>query len=273
MNSDSTLGFRRFRSKLGELSRLYWFHFINSEAGVAHAKTLNQNEALVPQLTIEFPPSMFSLTASEYVAISDEIINRTRLYLLMVCSANLESYLHEVTFAYLASIGHAVNPTKLDEVGEALGNPILGFSSIPKPLAYAEKLFGVDLSPHRAEWNNFYKLRCAVAHSGGVMTARSKKELSSMKNIQLHGHIGISWGELSKAFKSADKIVAIIDEKLRGKEIKLAEILRELTFLKGENNFPNEADVWEFLHENYGLTNIKQPFRKEIMLQIYGKLI
>lgn len=237
------------------------------------AKTLIQNSAIVPQLTLSFQMKMLPLTAAEYILACDELIDRTRLQLLMVCSANLESYLHDVTFCYLAGLGHSTAPDKLDEIGEALGKPILGFASVPAPLKYAEKLFKVDLSPHRAKWTHFYKLRCAVAHSGGVMTARQRKELSSMKSLPLHSHIGISWNDLFDAFKSADSIVAIIDEKLRGREIKLAEILRELTFLKQSNSLPSSADVWEFLHKSYGLTGIKQQYQKQVMLAIYDKPI
>lgn len=269
-SSESTLAFRRFRSKLGELSQLYWFHLLNSEMGLQKANTLNKAQSIVDQVKPSFSKGMFSQTAAEYAEMSTEMIERTRLHLLLLCSANLESYLHDITFAYLAGKGYSKKADELNEIGTALGSPILGYASVPKPLIYAEKLFDVDLSEFRKKWNLFYKIRCVVAHSGGVMTARAKKDLGSMKTPDLHKHLGLTWAALFEALQSADLIVSRIDEKVRSKEITLAEILLELTLLKNTKAMPSKDKVWEFLHKEYGMTNTKKRFRKQVLSSIYN---
>lgn len=78
-NPESTISFRRFRSNNSELSRLYWFHTLNSEMGLDKAKSLNQSQAIAPQVITGFTANMFTLTMAEYVAMSDEMHNRMRL--------------------------------------------------------------------------------------------------------------------------------------------------------------------------------------------------
>ena len=269
-NPESTISFRRFRSKNSELSRLYWFHSLNSEMGLDKAQSLNQSQAIAPQVTTGFTAKMFTLTTADYVAISAEMHNRMRLQLLLICSANLESYLNDISFAYIASLGHASSPTKLNEIGEALGRPILEVASVPRPLAYAEKLFDVDLGALRTQWNHLYKLRCVVAHSGGVMTARSKKDLSQMPTPPLNTHLGLTWDELSKALDSAYKIVTKIDTKLRTREVKAAELQRELFLLKEAKDLPPEKDISSFLYKQYGIKAARQKFGKDLLASPYA---
>jgi hypothetical protein len=268
-NPESTISFRRFRSKNSELSRLYWFHSLNSEMGLDKAKSLNQSQAIATQVTTGFTAKMFTLTTTEYVAISDEMHNRMRLQLLLVCSANLESYLNDIAFAYIASQGHVASPTKLNEIGEALGRPILEVASVPKPLAYAEKLFDVDLGALRTQWNNLYKLRCVVAHSGGVMTARSKRELSQIATPPLNAHLGLTWAELAKALDSAYQIVTKIDKKVRTQEVKAAELQRELFLLKEVNGLPPEKKINTFLFNQYGIKSARKKFGNVLLESAY----
>lgn len=268
-NNESTISFRRFRSKNSELSRLYWFHALNSEIGLEKAQSLKQGEAIAPQITTGLTAKMFALTTAEYIAISAEMHNRMRLQLLLICSANLESYLNDIAFAYIASLGHTSSPIKLNEIGEALGRPILDVASVPRPLAYAEKLFGVDLGTLLAQWKNFYKLRCVVAHSGGVMTARSKKDLSQMSTPPLNAHLGLTWDELSKALDSAYKIVKKIDAKVRTREVKAAELQRELFLLKESNDLPAKRDLGTFLYKQYGIRAARQKFGETLLASPY----
>lgn len=269
-NPESTISFRRFRNKNSELSRLYWFHSLNSEIGLIQAKSLIQKQAIAPQVTTGFTADMFTLTTAEYVAISGEMQNRTRLQLLLVCSANLESYLNDIAFAYIASLGHVASPTKLNEVGEALGRPILDVASVPRPLAYAEKLFDVDLGALRTQWIQFYKLRCVVAHSGGVMTARSKRELSQLATPPLNTHLGLTWSELAASLDSAYQIVTKIDKKVRTREVKAAELLRELFLLKETNELPPKKKIDSFLFDKYGIKAARQKFGNALLESPYA---
>lgn len=269
-NSESTISFRRFRSKNSELSRLYWFHSLNSEIGLDKAQTLNQSQAIAPQVAAGLTAKMFTMTTAEYVAISEEMHNRMRLQLLLICSANLESYLNDIAFAYIASLGHAASPTKLNEIGEALGRPILEVASVPRPLAYAEKLFDVDLGALRTQWSHLYKLRCVVAHSGGVMTARSKRDLSQIPTPPLNKHLGLTWAELAKALGSAYKIVTKIDKKVRTREVKAAELRRELFLLKEANDLPPEKNIDSFLFSQYGIKAARRKFGGALLASPYA---
>ena len=268
-NPESTISFRRFRSKNSELSRLYWFHSLNSEMGLIKAQTLNQDQAIAQQVTTGLTAKMFTLTTAEYVAISDEMHNRMRLQLLLVCSANLESYLNDIAFAYIASLGYIASPTKLNEIGEALGSPILNVASVPRPLAYAEKLFDVDLGAFRTQWDNLYKLRCVVAHSGGVMTARSKRELSQVATPPLNAYLGLTWTDLAKALDSAYQIVTKIDKKVRTREVKAAELQRELFLLKEANGLPPEKKIDYFLFDQYGIKAARKKFGSTLLASAY----
>ncbi|MFK4448482.1 hypothetical protein ABH944_008550 [Caballeronia udeis] len=270
-NPESTISFRRFKSKNSELSRLYWFHALNAEMGLLTAQTLVQTQRIAEQVTASFTATMMTLTVEEYKDVNDEMFNRTRLQLLLVCSANLESYLNDITFAYIASKGHTLSPVKLDEIGAALGSPILDVASVPRPLAYAEKLFEVDLGVLREQWTHFYKLRCVVAHSGGVMTARSKRELSSMATPPLNTHLGLTWDDLSKALDSAYKIVTAIDKKVRTIDVKKAELLRELTLVKKTGDLPLEKKLATFLYNQYGIKSPEKKFGKELFRSLYDE--
>lgn len=235
------------------------------------AHTLVQNQSIAGQVTTSFTAQMMTLTAEEYKNVNDEMLNRTRLQLLLVCSANLESYLNDITFAYIASKGHTLSPVKLDEIGTALASPILDVASVPRPLAYAEKLFEVALGTLRDQWTHFYKLRCVVAHSGGVMTARSKRELSSMATPPLNTHLGLTWDELAKALDSAYKIVTAIDKKVRTVDVKKAELLRELTLVKQTDGLPPEKKLATFLFDQYGIKSAQKKFGKELFRSVYDK--
>lgn len=129
--------------------------------GLIKAQTLNCDQAIAQQVTTGLTAKMFTLTTAEYVAISDEMHNRMRLQLLLVCSANLESYLNDSCFAYIASLGYIASPTKLNEIGEALEalysqrRLCLGLGLRRKTVRRRSRRFD--------QWDNLYKLRCVVA--------------------------------------------------------------------------------------------------------------
>src|ERR1041384_5738824 len=101
---------------------------------------------------------------------------RNRLYLLVIYTAFLESYLKEITFSYTSSRGQLLNlsditqPLKLAPVGEAMASPILKSSTVPAMINYASKYYDIDFGENAVQWNKIYKLRCIAAHNGGVAT-------------------------------------------------------------------------------------------------------
>jgi hypothetical protein len=270
MSIDSSLCFRRFRKKHTELSRLYWWYVLSQDAALKILAGGAPTDYAVDIIGASFKRGMLSVTAQEFTDTAEQMLSRSRLHLLVVCSANVEAYLKEITFAFLASKGHTKSYLKLDAIGEALGSPILDRASLPDPLEYAEKLFDVTLGKARSDWNHFYKLRCALAHNGGVVSARTLREVPSLK-LPLNSLIGLSWTELFSALEAADKIVETIDNKLRSKELKRSEIAKELAYLKEAKQLPQKNDVWKFLHEQFGLTQTKQPFKSFVYSEFYGK--
>lgn len=268
MSNDSSLCFRRFRKKHTELSRLYWGYVLSHEATVKCLASAKLTDYAVDAIGPSFSRGMLAVTVADYIASAEEMLSRTRLHLLVVCSANVEAYLKEITFAHLASKGHSKSHLKLDAIGDALGAPILDRSSLPDPLEYAESLFQVVLGKPRTDWNHFYKLRCALAHNGGVVTARTLREIPTLK-LPLNSLIGLTWPELFSALEAADKIVEIIDKKVRCKDLKRSEIAKELAYLKEAKKLPPKKDVWKFLHEEFGLTNTKQPFKDFVHAEFY----
>jgi hypothetical protein len=268
MSNDSSLCFRRFRKKHTELSRLYWGYVLAQEATLKCLAAANSTDYAVDAVGASFACGMFSATVADYQASAEEMLSRTRLHLLVVCSANVEAYLKEITFAHLAAKGHAKTHLKLDAIGEALGAPILDRSSLPDPLEYAESLFDVVLGKPRTDWNHFYKLRCALAHNGGVVSARTLREIPSLK-LPLNALIGLTWQDLFTALEAADKIVDLVDRKVRSTDLKRSEIAKELAYLKEAKKLPLKKDVWKFLHEEFGLTNTKQPFKDFVHAEFY----
>lgn len=268
MSNDSSLCFRRFRTKHTELSRLYWGSVLAQEATNKVIAGAAPTDHVANVVGASFPVGMFSTRVADYATEAAEMLERSRLHLLVVCSANVEAYLQEITFAHLASKGYAPTHLKLDPVGAAIGAPILNRASLPDPLAYAEHLYGIDLGQPKKDWDHFYKLRCALAHNGGVVTSRTLKEIPSL-GLPLNTLIGLSWAELFKALSAADQLVEAIDKSVRCQALKRAEIARELAYLKEAKRLPKFKDVWKFLHEEFGLTNIKQPFRDFVQAEFY----
>ncbi len=269
MRTESTLCFRRFRKKHTELSRLYWGYVLASEATTKLCASANPNDYIVDVVSPSFKRNMLPISVAEFNSASADMLSRTRLHLLVVCSANVEAYLKEACFAYIASKGHSTKcHLKLDAVGSALGAPILERSSLPDPLEYAESLLGLTLGKPRTDWNHFYKLRCALAHNGGVVTARTLRDIPSLK-LPLNALIGLAWRELFAALEAADKIVEEIDKKIRTNEVKRVEIAKELAYLKQAKKLPKEHQVWEFLHDEFGLTRTKKLLRDFVHTEFY----
>jgi len=226
------------------------------------------NDYIADVIGVSFARAMLPYSVQQFAEATDEMLSRSRIHLLVVCAANLEAYLKEITLVSLISRGHASSHTTLDAVGQALGNPILGRDSLLDPLKYAEKLFEVDLGEPIGKWGRLYKLRCAVAHNGGVVTARTLKEIPSLR-LPLESLLGITWPELFAALESADQIVGEIDSKVRSPALKRAELAKELAYLKEAKKLPPRADVWKYLHDEFGMSGTKSKFRDFVENEFY----
>src|SRR5262249_37511144 len=145
-----------------------------------------------------------------------------RLHLLMVASANLESFLQDAVRLHIGALGHARAAFRLDAVGDAMARPVVGSSTVPDMLKYTEGLLGLDLSAHRERWREGYRLRCAAAHNGGVVTTRVQRELPTLE-LELGAQLVLDWPELLGFLRSADEAAASIDRRVASPEARALE--------------------------------------------------
>ena len=265
---ESTLCFRRFRIRHTEVSRQHWSTTLAFEVVADRLNTIPPDTFVVDALRPSFPRNMYPLKTKEMQADMTNYLARLRLHLLVMCCANLEAYLKDITFLHVAGMGHAPDCINLDVVGMALTRPILGSSSLIEPLVYAEELFGVKFGVPLIKWRRFYRLRCTAAHNGGYVTPRTLKELPGI-GLPLHAQICLSYRELFEALEAADKIVETIDRKVVCQNLKRAEVARELAYLRDAKALPPRKDAMKFLHEEFGYPKINGALKEFVWKTFY----
>lgn len=269
----TTLAFRRFREKLHELSRIYWTHIMGAESILNHARSADPNDYIVDSIGCSFDMKMHPKKVSETFDWIPQYLDRIRLHILIITAASLEAYLKDITFNYIASSGYVKRPKsstellKLNEIGEAMGSPILSKSSIPEPLKFAEKLFDVSFANRKTIWNKSYKLRCVVAHNGGMVMPKTLRQIPDL-SIPEFEMIGIDWNELRKSMNAADEIVAIIDSTVSSYKIQVIETEQILRILKNRNQLPLRKKVWSFMHDEFSL-RVKNKDKERLELMMY----
>lgn len=269
--TETTLCFRNFLKKHSELSRIYWTHLMSSEHLKNSIATAPADEYTATYLKANFPPFMHPQTIKETLSWLDTYMDRSRLHILVVCSANLEAYLKEMTTLFLLSKGHkksSSDPFKLNSIGKALGAQILEKSSLPDPLKYAQDLFDINLKSELPLWKTAYKLRCAAAHNGGVVDEKTKSELSNL-NLNLGDQISLNWDDLKSYLKCAHDIAKKIDSRLQSYEIKLIESEKILKEGKDNKKLPARKKIWTYLHENFSINGITNIDKEAIEHRIY----
>lgn len=140
---ESTLCFRKFRNRHSELSDIYWFHSLGVDSIIKTIDGIDDNIRCDTVFSLSFSLDKLPENIGKLRDKLKTYLDRSRLNLLVVCAANLEQYLKDVTYLYLLAKGYRKSWTKLNEIGEAMGSPILDKASLPEPLKYAEKLFNV----------------------------------------------------------------------------------------------------------------------------------
>jgi hypothetical protein len=265
----STIVFRRFRIKHQELSRIYWTHVMGSDAILQLISGKTITNFAVDSVSSSFPRNMLPLSIDEMSLWIPDYLNRVRLHLLVVASANLEAYLKNATTIHLCAKGYSESIGKLNDVGKALGAPILDKNTLPDPLKYAQSLFAVNLGTHLANWQEAYKFRSAMAHNGGYVTPRTLREIPSLKQ-PLNTPIQLSWNALKEYLSSADEIASLIDMKIATTEVQAIEAEIELTELKEAGHLPNRKGVWGVLHKQFGLI-VPKKYKEPMERRIYSK--
>lgn len=263
----TTLSFRKFRQKTHELSKIFWIQQLGVDSITSLTKNLDPNAFIAKELPCSFEFHMYPATIQQTLQWLPNYLERTRLYFLVVYTAFLESYLKEITFIYIASKGYleypsgAQNLLKLSPTGKALGAPVLERSTIPAMLKYASSLFNLDFGKDSEDWIRIYRLRCEVAHNGGIATPELLKQISGLK-LELapkeNEMLGLTWDELRTFMRAADDMAAVIDSTVSSYPIKLVETeqtLRELAIL---GQLPQRKNLWSYMHTEFSL-RIKRP--------------
>lgn len=266
----SSLAFRRCRDQLTQLSRLHWTVALGTDAMSARCGTADQSQFAVQTLKGSFSQNMLPLTNAQLLTWLPTALGRARLHLLLGCSALLESYLKDATFLHLAALGHVDGHMTLSPVGAAMGRPILERDSLPEPLKYAEALFGTAYGPHLEVWQRSYKLRCTLAHTGGVVTARTKRDIPDLK-ANLGEVLDLSWKDLKAALDSADQIATITDKKVATYPVRIIEVRRELSDLRDAKALPKRPQLWQVLHSRCGVQGITRKDKERLEREYYAR--
>ncbi|MFZ1794872.1 MAG: hypothetical protein WAU96_15745, partial [Anaerolineae bacterium] len=134
----STLAFKRFRSKHYELSKIYWTHQLGIDCIKNQLQYARPEKFITEILPASFKKGKFPMKHDEMLKWTDDYLARARLHLLVVCAANLESYLKSATNLFILGKGYSKyvktkegERLKINKVGEAIGAPILKRDSLP----------------------------------------------------------------------------------------------------------------------------------------------
>jgi hypothetical protein len=266
---NSTYAFRTFRAKHTSLSQLYWMSQLGAEA-VARASAGQPPDGFVADAVgASFPRNMFPETCAEFLDRLEERAGVGRLHLLVIASANLESYLQDAARLYAGALGHGGRAFRLDAVGEALAAPVLRSSAMPEMLKYLERLLGLSFGAHLERWREGYKLRCAAAHTGGVVTTRTRRELPQLKLV-VGERITLRWEELKGLLGAADDMATSIDRTIATPALRALEARWILEELKDDGALPPRARVWRALAEGYRIT-LPKPNRATVEAEVYER--
>lgn len=274
----TTLCFRKFRDKTHDLSRVYWTQQMSADCLRNELNTKKPNDISAKVIPCSFDSKMHNQTVADTLNWIDTYMERNRLHLLVIYTAFLETYLKEISFYHIASLGNVLNPhekttpIKLTRIGEATSSPIIKSSTVPEMIKYASELFDIDFGLNATEWIKIYKVRCAAAHNGGIATPKFLQDISGMPlalNPKEYENIGLTWDELRLAMKYGDNIAAMIDSKVSTYQIKLLEVEQILREFAAKRKLPKHTLLWTHMHENYGFSAPKRVEKNELFKKYY----
>jgi hypothetical protein len=135
----------------------------------------------VTEIGASFKRNLLPERIDDFINKSDERAGLNRLHLLVICSANLESYLQDAITLYVGGLGYAKGPRKLNDVGEAIAAPVIKSSTVPSMMKYIQELLCLTFGQHLTRWQKGYKLRCGAAHNGGIVTSKVLRDIPDIK--------------------------------------------------------------------------------------------
>jgi hypothetical protein len=247
-NWRSTLYFRRFREKHTALSQLHWTNELGRYAIRQALLGRNATDYAIDAMGTPFPRGMLPDTVDQMLNALDLRAGNERLNLLVIYAANLEAYLQDVVRLHVSALGHSTGPEVLTPIGKAIAHPVVNKSTLPTMIEYTGYLLDVNYGIHLDHWKIAYKLRCAAAHNGGVVTARTLKDIPSLK-LQEGDRIRLSWQELMNYISSADEIASLTDMAVDVPKLHQMERDRVLKEWSEAKKVPPKKDVWKILNK------------------------
>jgi hypothetical protein len=213
--------------------------------------------------------SMLHENVDAFLGAAEERLGIHRVHLLVIGCANLESYLQEVIKLHVAAMGYADGPDSLTEVGNAIAKPVLGSSTLPEMIKYAGHLLAVDFGSMLGDIRRAYRIRCAAAHQGGYVSAKTLQQVPDLK-LPVGSVITISWTELRRYLKAADRIAGLIDSRVANDESRAYEAESILWSLKERGELPLRKGVWNALARTYGVQHVSRKLKREVEARVYG---
>ncbi len=214
-----TACFMLFNKHHQEQCRLFWTHQVGRGAMKRHSLTLGDLDPIISKgdsvhTDSGFPvePKRLPETAKRFRDLLPARAGMDRLNLLVMCSANLEWYLKRAVRLHVWSQPSKRNASGFSKTGKA-DLKCVGRDSVAAIVAGVESLLAITFDQHKAVWQRCYKLRCAAAHDGGIVTPRTLADIPDI-GLAVGERITLSTEDLMEAWVSAWEIAARVDEKI-----------------------------------------------------------
>jgi hypothetical protein len=251
------------------LSTIYWSHLVGARLVEKHLKDVPGDTLACTALSIPVKQEQFGFSASDALSRVPAYLDTSRLHILSVCLAQLESYIKEMAYLAAARLDPRPQSHGLSPLAAKMASAILEVDSLTRCLCFAETLFETCLSPERAKIERAYKLRCATVHTGGYVTRRNVKELG-IANLKLHDQIALSWPQLKEDMEAVCSLADKIDRALASTQVFEIEARRELDNLRASSALPPRMTVWSYLADE-GFHLPSKRARAEIEMSVYER--
>jgi len=247
---------------------MYWSTELGHDAIRQLLSTASpRTDNAVNHISTTVPQRHLPETVASLLSKLPSIAGTQRLHLLVIESANLEAYLQDAITLHVASIGHGNEPTGLNNIGKAIARPVINSSTIPDMLEYIEDLIDVRFGIHLTRWKKAYKLRCAAAHNGGVMTSQQRKKMPDLP-VAPGAAITLNWDELKAYLDSAFQMAQMIDERISTRAFHDIEARWVVNEFKKDGVLPTKKELWGMLH-TLGFQTIDKKHRERIERDVY----
>ena len=265
----TSVAFRRFNRRHSNLSTHYWTHVLSAKTIEKQLKGHEPKEWAVTALGVSMKEQEYGFNVAMTVSSMDEFMNTTRLHILAICLAQLESFIKDMAYCVARLRDPDPRIGGLSPMAEAMAKPILGVDSLPGPLEYSESFFEVELKDEIKTLNKAYAYRCAAVHNGGYATPKAHKRLGR-GDLILNQKISIKWVELKPILLATFDVANRIDLKWGSKALGAIECEVELANIKSFTKLPNRNKVWAVLADA-GFRLPHKTEREKIAAFFYSK--